>query len=235
MTTPGRQQLSKAAVVSQALKLADAGGLDALTIRRLAQELGVTPMALYWHFRSKEELLKAITGQVWSEINVNVDDSAPWPSKLRFLLESLVHVLRAHPAGPRLLGEHAKWGDESLRATELTLEVLMDGAGFDARHASEIARNALHTGIQLVQTDPALVPGMSEADRVEDMRQEQIRLAMLPPSTFPRLIECAAALTDCDKIDLHYQLGIDLFVAGVEALARKGPGPSASGAGDHQA
>ena len=44
-------------MVGRALALADAGGLDALTIRRLAQELGVTPMALYWHFRSKDELL----------------------------------------------------------------------------------------------------------------------------------------------------------------------------------
>ena len=44
-------------MVGRAIALADAEGLDALTIRRLAQELGVTPMALYWHFRNKEELL----------------------------------------------------------------------------------------------------------------------------------------------------------------------------------
>ena len=44
-------------MVDRGLALADANGLDELTIRRLAQDLGVTPMALYWHFRSKEELL----------------------------------------------------------------------------------------------------------------------------------------------------------------------------------
>ena len=65
-----RSRLSKATVVQRALALADAGGLDALTIRRLAQELGVTPMALYWHFRSKDDLLDGLAERVWSEIDV---------------------------------------------------------------------------------------------------------------------------------------------------------------------
>ena len=52
-----KPRLSKRTVTENALKLADADGLDALTIRKLAQHLGVTPMALYWHFRSKEDLL----------------------------------------------------------------------------------------------------------------------------------------------------------------------------------
>src|SRR5690242_12718286 len=70
-----RARLSKRAVTDRALKLADAGGLDALTIRKLAQDLGVTPMALYWHFRSKDELLLGMAEQIWGEIDVNVDPS----------------------------------------------------------------------------------------------------------------------------------------------------------------
>ncbi len=65
-----RARLSKSAVVDRALALADAPGLEALTIRRLAQDLGVTPMALYWHFRSKEDLLMALGDRVWAEIDV---------------------------------------------------------------------------------------------------------------------------------------------------------------------
>src|SRR5580704_8764389 len=63
-----RPRLSKRAVTDRALKLADADGLDALTIRKLAHDLGVTPMALYWHFRSKEDLLEGVAEQVWDEI-----------------------------------------------------------------------------------------------------------------------------------------------------------------------
>ena len=56
-----------------AMQLADADGLEALTIRKLATDLGVTPMALYWHFRSKEELLGGLVERVWSEIDTNVE------------------------------------------------------------------------------------------------------------------------------------------------------------------
>src|SRR6201982_1385077 len=73
-----RPRLSKRTVTENALKLADADGLDALTIRKLAQHLGVTPMALYWHFRSKEDLLEGVAEQVWGEIDVDVEPSHPW-------------------------------------------------------------------------------------------------------------------------------------------------------------
>ena len=95
-----KPRLSKHTVTESALKLADADGLDALTIRKLAEHLGVTPMALYWHFRSKEELLEGVAEQVWGEIDVNVDPDAPWWAQLQGLLESLVTVLRAHSAAP---------------------------------------------------------------------------------------------------------------------------------------
>ena len=85
-----KPRLSKRTVTEGALKLADADGLDALTIRKLAQHLGVTPMALYWHFRSKEDLLEGVAEQVWGEIDVNVDPDAPWWAQLQGMLESLV-------------------------------------------------------------------------------------------------------------------------------------------------
>ena len=55
-----RTRLSRAAVAERALALADSVGPEALTIRKLATDLGVTPMALYWHFRSKDELLVGV-------------------------------------------------------------------------------------------------------------------------------------------------------------------------------
>jgi len=89
-----RTRLTRAAVVDRALALADKLGLDALTIRKLATALGVTPMALYWHFRGKDELLGALAERVWSEIDLTVDRTAPWTEQIRALLESLLKVLR---------------------------------------------------------------------------------------------------------------------------------------------
>ena len=213
-----RPRLSKRAVTERALKLADADGLDALTIRKLAQDLGVTPMALYWHFRSKEDLLEGVAEQVWGEIDVNVDPQAPWWAQLQRLLESLVSVLRVHPSAPQLLLEHEKRNEAARRATEVTLDILRN-AGFDPQHASAIARNALWTGITLVMSEPGYHPELPADERAEMQRRNQIELAMLPAAKYPRLVECAAPMTACDDPEFHYQFGIGLFIDGVKAAA----------------
>jgi AcrR family transcriptional regulator len=213
----GRARLSKATVTDRALKLADADGLEALTIRKLAQDLGVTPMALYWHFRSKEDLLEGVAEQIWSEIDVPVDPSVPWPVQLQRGLESLIGVLRAHPAAPQLLLEHEKRNEAALRATEAALEILRS-AGFDPQYASEIARSTLWTGIMLVMSESGYRPELSQDERAEWQRRGQIELAMLPAAKYPRLVECAAPMAQCDP-EFHYRLGVELFIAGVKAMA----------------
>jgi TetR/AcrR family tetracycline transcriptional repressor len=218
-----RGRLSRRAVTDRALKLADADGLDTLTIRKLAQDLGVTPMALYWHFRSKEDLLEGVAERVWDEIDVNVDPAAAWPDQLAGLLSSLVSVLRAHPSAPRLVLEHEKRNEAALRATETTLGVLR-GAGFDPQYASEIARSALWTGITLVMSDPGYHPELSGEERDEKLRRNQIELALLPAARYPRLVECAAPMSSCDDPEFHYRLGIELFIDGVRAAARRAAG-----------
>ncbi len=215
-----KPRLSKRTVTESALKLADADGLDALTIRKLAQHLGVTPMALYWHFRSKEELLQGVAEQVWGEIDVNVDPAAPWWAQLKGILESLVAVLRAHPAAPQLVMEHEKRNEAALRATEVTLDILRS-AGFDPQHASMVARSALWSGIMLVMSEPGFHPELSADERAEWQRRSQVELAMLPAARYPRLIECALPMSACDDPELHYQFGIGLFIDGVRAAAAR--------------
>jgi AcrR family transcriptional regulator len=218
-----RTRLSRAAVVDRALALADADGLDAVTIRRLAAELGVSPMALYWHFRSKDELLAGLADRVWAEIDTDVDPSAPWPDQLRGVLESGLRVLRGHPSASALLLAGEKMtSDAALAATEATLDVLRR-AGFDPAQAAAIGRNALFTGIMLVMSEPGSEPGLTEAECAEAARRRRIRLALLPPDRYPRVIEAAGPLTECEDPDLHYRFGIDLFIAGVKAIA---PGSS---------
>jgi TetR/AcrR family transcriptional regulator, tetracycline repressor protein len=221
-----RTRLSKSVVVDRALALADAHGLEALTIRRLAQDLGVTPMALYWHFRSKEELLAALGDRVWTEIDVNLDPGADWVVQLRGLMESLVRMLRVHPSASNLLMQGEKLhGEASMEAVEAALEVLQRG-GFDLEQASEIARSALWTGLMLVMSEPGFQPAMSLEQRAEHLRQDRIRLAMLPPDQFPRLVASAGPMTDCEHPERHYSLGIDLFIGGVAALADRGASPA---------
>jgi TetR/AcrR family transcriptional regulator, tetracycline repressor protein len=213
----GRSRLSKRTVTDRALKLANADGLDALTIRKLAQDLGVTPMALYWHFRSKEDLLEGVAEQLWGELDLDVDPAAPWWAQLQQLLESLVRVLRAHPAAPQLFLEHEKRNEAALRAIEVTLNILRN-AGFGPKHASVIARSGLWTGITLVMSEPGYHPELSAEQRAEKQRRDRVQLALLPADRYPRLVECAEPMSECDP-ELHYRLGIGMFIDGVKAAA----------------
>jgi AcrR family transcriptional regulator len=215
-----RIRLSKSAVVDRALKLADSDGLDTLTIRKLAQDLGVTPMALYWHFRSKDELMEALAERVWSEVEVTLDDSASWSSQLRSGLESLLAMLRAHSSGPRLVLEHEKRNEAALRATNTALEIL-HRAGFRPEEAVEVARSTLFTAIMLVTSEPGNVPGLSPAETAERIRRDRIELSLLDPARFPRVVECAIPMTSCDDLEFHYEFGVSLFMAGVEAMAAR--------------
>jgi TetR/AcrR family tetracycline transcriptional repressor len=214
-----RTKLSRSAVVDRAIALADSAGLEALTIRRLATELGVTPMALYWHFRSKEELIASVADRIWGEIRTDVNRSSPWPDQLRMMLDSLIDVLRAHASASALLLSSEKLGPSHWEATEITLEILRS-AGFDPRHASEVARSALWTGLTLVMSEPGYDPALTEQERAELQWRKQVELASLPPDRYPRLVEAAVPMTSCDEgPEFHYRFGVDLFIAGVRALA----------------
>jgi AcrR family transcriptional regulator len=206
-------------VVDRGLAIGDAEGLGAVTIRRLAGDLGVTPMALYWHFRTKDELLAGLADRVWSQVDASVDVGAAWPDQLRSVVESIVRVLRAHPGTSSLLLDGEKQTSEAAQmAVESTLDVL-HRAGFSPGYAAAIARSALFTGVMLARSEPGRQAGLSKAERTECLRQARVRLALLPPERFPRLIEAAGPLTATDNHDFHYRLGIDMFICGVQAIA----------------
>ena len=75
------------------------------------------------------------------------------------------------------------------------------------------------TAIMLVMSEPGNKAGLSADENAEEMRRVRIEYSMLPERKFPRLIECAVPMTSCDDPEFHYRMGIDLFIAGVEALA----------------
>jgi AcrR family transcriptional regulator len=214
-----KTRLTKQAVVDRALALGDAEGLEALTIRRIAAELGVTPMALYWHFRNKEELLAGLGDQIWSELDTNIDKAASWDQQLRGMLESLLHVLRSHPCASQLILEGEKQSNAALIASETALEVLRRG-GFDPEHAAEIARGALWTGLMLVLSEPGYHPAMTAAQKKEEQRRALVRFSLLPPDRYPCLVEAALPMSGGDP-GFHYSFGVDLFIAGVTTMAAR--------------
>ena len=213
-----RVTLTPQTVVEGALTLADAEGLEAVTIRRLAKELGVTPMALYWHFRSKDELLEGMAARIFEEIDLSVDASARWQEQLRALLGSMVSALRAHPSTAILLSTRTVSSEGSLRATEVALDILGRG-GFSPTQATQIARHALSTVTNLVSGEPGVVAREEAGKPVDARRRARLFLESLPPERYPRLVEAAIPLSEGVDPDTYFAFGLDLLLAGIEAMA----------------
>src|SRR5262245_35832258 len=110
-----------------------------MTIRRLAQDLGVTPMALYWHFKNKDELLAGVAEHVMADVTPDFDPADPWNARLRKMVEALVRVLRRHPSAHDIFHNVEKGQMHSFtRATEAALDLLTT-AGFTLTEGFRIA------------------------------------------------------------------------------------------------
>lgn len=217
-----RATLTPRRVVESALAVADDDGIEAITIRRLARELGVSPMALYWHFRNKDELLDAVAARIFEEVDLSVEAPASWQEQLRTLLGSIVSVLRAHPSASILLTTRTVSSEDGLRATEAVLDVLRRG-GFSPSEATQIARHALSAVTNLVTGEPGVV-ARDETGKATDTRRSARRfLESLPPERYPRLVEAATPLSEGVDPDAYFAFGLDLLLAGIEAMAARKP------------
>ena len=90
-----REPLTRERVLRAALKLADQGGLDALSMRKLGQDLGVEAMALYYHFANKDEVIDGIVDIVFAEIHLPIA-GAPWKGEMRRRAISVRDTLLRH-------------------------------------------------------------------------------------------------------------------------------------------
>lgn len=213
-----RQQLRRTAIVDRALTVADTHGLAAVTIRRLAQDFDVTPMALYWHFQSKDELLAAMGDQLIADVGVPDDPADPWAARLRTIVAGLVSALRQHPNAAGLAASRIMASEQGLELTERTLSLLRT-AGFSVAQAADLARQALHTAIMLVSGEPGREPGVEPGDREQVLRAKRAALAGLSATRYPNVVAAADDLLACDDEKLYYDSGVELFVAGVQTMS----------------
>ncbi|WP_306214095.1 TetR/AcrR family transcriptional regulator [Actinoplanes sp. RD1] len=212
--TKQKQRLSRDTIVGCAVTLADAEGLEAVTIRRLAQENGVTPMAMYWHFNDKESLLDALAERLLDDVVLPEPTDEPWDVRLRAILAAILTALRPHPTFAGLAMRRILVAESGLRLAERTLGLLAE-AGLDPRRSAEAATFLLCSVITLVATDPAGVPEASAAEHDEKLRLKRASLETLPPARYPHVIAAAPALVDCRSDDDFFTHTLDLLVQGV--------------------
>ena len=123
-----RPRLSRERVLEAAMTVADEGGIDALTIRSLAQSLGVKPMSVYYYVANKDEILDGIVDLVFSQIELPRADG-DWRAEIHRRAHSARRVLRAHPWAIGLMESRTTPGPATVRHHDAVIATLR-GAGF---------------------------------------------------------------------------------------------------------
>lgn len=206
--------LSRQRVLAEAIRLADRGGVDGLSMRRLAGALGAGAMSLYHYVASKEELLDAMIDIVFEEIELPPEET-DWQSAMRRQSESARQVLARHPWAIGLMDSRTSPGPAHLRHREAVTACLRR-AGFTvlmATHANWLLDSYVY-GFVLQEASLPFDTAGELADLVED-----VYLPRLPPDEFPYLNESAAELVAAgyDPAE-EFMFGLDLILAALEPL-----------------
>jgi TetR/AcrR family tetracycline transcriptional repressor len=215
-----RPQLDRAQVIRAALKLLDEVGLDALTMRRLAERLGVKAASLYRHVRDKQELLVLLADAVTGEIPV-VRDGSGWQKQLVDVAWRVRRGMLLHRDGARLLASTAPVGQQRLRHIENVMSLLLS-AGLRAREAARVGYH-LNNFVTEFVADEARMVSAAEASgttRSKLMADARRYFRTLPSEEFPTLVKLADEVTEDDSDGL-FQFGVDVWVHAIERLLKR--------------
>jgi AcrR family transcriptional regulator len=183
----GRAPLSRERVLATALTLADDGGIESLTMRRIAQELDVEAMALYRHVANKDAIIDGIVDMVFGEIDLPVA-GADWRSAMRERAISVRQALSRHRWAVGLMESRTNPGPANMRHHDAVIGNLRS-AGFDMAMVAH-AYSALDSYIYGFAQTQLNLPFESTADIVE-LSQEMLRA--FPVNEYPNL---AAFITE---------------------------------------
>lgn len=220
-TAPGtrgtaRSQLTRERVVAVAVELADTGGIEAVSMRRLATEVGVDPMSLYRHVNGKEDLLEAMIDAVIARIEP-VTDAGDWRASARATMLAARATMSRHPWTAQLRKVRLAPTPAELRYLDTLLGILRDG-GFDL----DLVHHAIHAlGSRILGFSQDLYDDTGDTTPDEVAAQMRAFEAM----GTPHLAELASAVSGheglggCDD-DAEFAFALDLTLEGLERRRR---------------
>ena len=208
----GRQPLTRERVLDTALRLADHGGLEALSMRKLGQALGVEAMALYYHFANKERVLDGIVDLVFGEIDVPAI-GADWKTAMRERAISVRDVMARHRWAIGLMESRTNPGPANLRHHDAVIGCLR-AAGFDMAMAAH-AYSALDAYIYGFALTKMNLPFESTTD-IADMAETM--LEPFPLGEYPNLADFISEHAMKPGYDFgdEFEYGLDVILDGLD-------------------
>jgi len=210
-------------VLRAAIKIADSSGIESLTMRRLAEELGAEAMSLYYYVASKEDLLDGIADAVVAEINdavsaIDVPSAGPsWKTAVRQRVLSAREVLLRHRWAPRVLETRTRTSLAVLLYYDGLLRLMRDGGfSYDLIHHALHALGSRALGFSQEMFDPSGGASEEETAAALDGMAGQI------PHLVGMLMEVAhddpgSTLGWCDD-QTEFEFGLDLILDGLDTM-----------------
>jgi AcrR family transcriptional regulator len=216
-----RVPLSRDRVLAAAIELADEGGIQAVTMRRLAQQLGVEAMSLYYHVANKEEVLDGMIDAVMIELNAavaGVDTDSDWKSELRGRILTAREVLLRHKWAPGVLESRINMSPSVMQYFD-SIGSRFTAAGFsmDLTHHAMHALGSRALGFTQELFDAGDEEGPSDPDADAAMIEQMA-------GQFPFLAEMArqashdadSTLGWCDD-QFEFEFGLGLILDGLDS------------------
>ena len=223
---PGSQPrlpLSRERVLRAAIRVADQSGIESLTMRRLAEDLGAEAMSLYYHVANKESLLDGIADAVVAEINdvvgaIDVPSAgASWKTAVRRRILSAREVLLRHPWAPRVFETRTSTSPAVLLYYDGLLRLMRDGGfSYDLIHHALHALGSRALGFTQELFDPSA--GASDEDTAAALEGMTDQI----PHLVAMFMEVAhddpdSTLGWCDD-QTEFEFGLDLILDGLDKL-----------------
>ena len=210
--TQTREPLTRERVLQAALRLADQGGIEALSMRKLGQELGVEAMALYYHFANKEQVLDGIVDLVFGEIELPVA-GADWKTAMRRRAISVHDALARHRWAIGMMESRRNPGPANLRHHDAVIGNLR-AAGFDMAMVAH-AYSALDGYIYGFALTKMNLP-FESPEEVEATARNM--LEPFPANEYPSLAAFISEHIMLPGYDFgdEFEYGLDLILDGLE-------------------
>jgi len=203
-----RAPLNRAQIVEAGLRIVDADGADGLSLRRLADALGVAPMSIYWHVRDKAELFELIGHAVYAEIEIP-PARGDWREQLRDIHRSMLAGVLRHPNTVDILIGRARYGAGGLGLFERIITILLE-AGFSPEAAFDA-----YSSLYLFTLGFTATSGRSPEFR-EIQREGLEYMRSLPEDRFPSIRAVAPMIGRRPPAE-QFELALDVVIEGIAA------------------
>jgi AcrR family transcriptional regulator len=213
-----RRSLDREQIVQAAIRVVDAEGIDALTMRRLATELDAGATSVYRHVRDRGELLDLALDAVTAELSLP-DPQAPWRDALLGAAHGLRALFQRHPNFMLVRATRVALGPRTLAALEHVLGILR-AAGFADRHALYAASTMVNytLGFTLFELLPLVQLEAEGRDAGEYLQLMGAFVRGLPGEHFPNLVALAPIVVGREDDEFAY--GVEALIRGFEELRR---------------